>query len=443
LASVTSVDFSTTGTSTATTADWSVPARLAFRFLFVYIVLYSLLTQLLTSLIPIPNLDVKDLSTHWPVRPVVLWTAVHILRVPQPSYADTGSGDKMFDWALVFCFLVFAAIATVVWSALDRNRSNYPTLYKWLRFSVRILLVGQMFSYGLAKVIPMQMPFPNLATLLEPYGNFSPMGVLWTSIGSAPAYEIFAGSAEVLAGILILIPRTSTLGALVCMADMTNVFLLNMTYDVPVKLLSFQLFLLAFFLVSPELPRLVNFFFLNRTAPPSAEPPLFPTPRANRIALAAQLLFGLTLFLVNADTSYGFAKQIGFARPKSSLYGIWDVQQQFIDGELRSPLLGDSGRWRRVVFDRPTRVAFQRLDDSLVRYGAHISEGDKTLAITSDTDKNWKANFKFDRPAPDQLVLEGDMDGHKTRLQLKLLDLKQFDLIGRGFHWVSEVPYNR
>jgi uncharacterized membrane protein YphA (DoxX/SURF4 family) len=60
-------------------------------------------------------------------------------------------------------------------------------------------------------------------------GLFSTASVLWTSIGAAPAYEIVAGSAELLAGILILFPRTTTLGALVCMTDMTNVFLLNMT----------------------------------------------------------------------------------------------------------------------------------------------------------------------------------------------------------------------
>lgn len=425
------------------THSWSIPSRVGFRFLFVYVFLYSLLTQLFTSLLPIPKLELPDLSTHWPVRPIVLWTAVHILRVPRPVYADTGSGDKMFDWTLVFCLLLFASIVTVVWSVLDRKRLNYLTLYKWLRFGVRLVLVGQMFSYGLAKVIPMQMPFPSLTRLLTPYGNFSPMGVLWSSIGSAQVYEIFAGSAELLAGILMLVPRTTTLGALVCMADMTNVFVLNMTYDVPVKLLSLQLFLLAFFLVSPELPRLINFFFLNRTAPPSGELPLFSTLQANRIALAAQLLFGLSLFLANAYTSYGFAKQIGFARLKSSLYGIWDVDQQFIDGQVRSPLLDDSGRWRRIVFDTPTRVTFQRVNDSFERYGANINISDKTVTMTSDTDKNWRANFTIARPAPDQLILDGDMDGHKTRFLLKLFDLKRFNLIGRGFHWVSEIPYNR
>ena len=89
------------------------------------------------------------------------------------------------------------------------------------------------------------------------------MGVLWSSIGAATAYEMFAGSAELLGGILLIIPRTALLGALVVVADMTQVFMLNMTYDVPVKGLMFHLLLMALFLAAPELRRLSGFFFLD------------------------------------------------------------------------------------------------------------------------------------------------------------------------------------
>ena len=424
-------------------SHWPLPTRIAFRFVFLYFSLYAFLTQLFTSLAPIPKVDIPDLATFWPVRPILLWVAVHILRLPTPSYAETGSGDKAFDWTLVFSLLVFAAFGTMVWSVLDRRRTNYVTLHKWFRLAIRILLVGQLMGYGLAKVIPLQMPFPYLSQLLTPYGKFSPMGVLWSSIGAAPSYEIFAGFAELLAGVLILFPRTTTLGAILCMADMANVFMLNMSYDVPVKLLSFQLFLLGFFLLFPELPRFINFFFLNRNAMPSAQPELFSTPRANRIALALQILFGLWLFGMNLYSSYVGAHEYGFARVKSPLYGIWEVDQQFIDGQLRSPLMNDSGRWRRLVFDIPTRMSFERIDGSFSGHPATINLTEKTMVLTSDADKNWKANFAIDRPAPDQLILDGDMDGHKTRLHLKLLDLKRFNLISRGFHWISEIPYNR
>jgi len=423
---------------------WSRASRVAFRFCFVYFGLYCFYTQILTSLVPLPKIDIPDLSTFWPMRQIVLWTAVHVFHVAKPpAYADTGSGDRTFDWVLVFCLLVFAALATVIWSSLDRKRQNYVALHKWFRLAIRFFLAGQMMSYGLAKAVPLQMPFPYLTRLLTPYGNFSPMGVLWSSIGSSPGYEIFAGCAELLGGILLVFPRTTTLGALVCMADMTQVFMLNMTYDVPVKLLSFHLFFLAFFLLAPDLKRLVNFFFLNRAAEPSTQFPIFARRRANRFALAVQIIFGVWLLGMNAYGSWVNWFDYGGGRPKSPLYGIWEVDQQLIDGQVRSPLLTDSGRWRRAIFDSPERMSFQRIDDSFARYGASINVKDKTVALTSDTDKNWKANFSFERLIPDQLALDGDMEGHRTHLQLKLVDRSTFLLVSRGFHWIQETPFNR
>jgi hypothetical protein len=78
------------------------------------------------------------------------------------------------------------------------------------------------------------------------------------------------------------------------------------------------------------------------------------------------------------------------------------VEQQSIDGQLRAPLLTDSNRWRRAICDFPTRVTFQRIDDSFARYGASINAKNKSLVITDDQDKNRKANFTFERPASDQ-----------------------------------------
>lgn len=424
--------------------EWNLPTRIAFRFGFVYFGLYCLSTQIITSLAPLPNLDIPDPSTFWPIRPLVLWTAAHIFQVHQPLvFTDSGSGDKTFDWVLLFCMLVFSLLATGIWSVFDRRRSNYVTLHKWFFLFIRFCLAGQMITYGLAKAVPLQMPFPYLTRLLERYGDFSPMGVLWSSIGASPAYEIFAGCAELLGGVLLIFPRTTTFGALICLADMTQVFMLNMTYDVPVKLLSFHLILLSVFLLTPEMTRLANFFFLNRTAQPSTHLALFARPRANQIAFAAQMILGAWLLGMNAYSSRVAWHEYGGGRTVSPLYGIWEVEQQTIDGQTRAPLLTDAGRWRRVIFDFPTRIILQRADDSFAGHGSAIDVQKKTLVLSDDKDKNWIANLTFDRPAPDQLTLDGDMDGHRIHMQLKLVDRNQFQLVNRGFHWIQEYPYNR
>jgi uncharacterized membrane protein YphA (DoxX/SURF4 family) len=423
---------------------WGLASRIAFRFCFVYFGLFCVTTQIFGGLFPIPKLDIPDPGTLWPIRQLTFWTAAHIFRVAPPLvYTDSGSGDKTFDWVLAFCLLVFAVLATAIWSVLERKRENYVALHKWFRLFVRFALASQMLTYGLSKAVPLQMPSPYLTTLLEPSGNLSPMGVLWFSIGASRAYEIFTGCAEMLGGILLIVPRTTMFGALVCLADTILVFVLNMTYDVPVKLFSFHLILMALFLLAPEFQRLANFFFLSRAAGPSTQPQLFGTGRANRGALAVQIIFGIWLVGMNVYGSWRDWYTYGGARPKSPLYGIWNVEQLSIDGQLRSPLLTDYDRWRRVIFDFPTRITFQRMDDSFAGYGASINVNDKTLALTKDNDKNWKANFTFQRLAQDQLTVDGDMDSHKIHMYLQLFDRNKFRLVNRGFHWIQEYPFNR
>jgi hypothetical protein len=287
------------------------------------------------------------------------------------------------------------------------------------------------------------MPFPYLTRLLEPFRDFSPMGVLWSSIGASPAYETFAGCAEVLGGILLVFPRTTMFGALVCLADLTQIFMLNMTYDIPVKLYSFHLLVMILFLLAPEFSRLGDFFFRNRVIGPSMQPQLFQTRRANWIALAAQILFGIWLLGMNTYHGWNTWHTFGGGHAKSALYGIWDVDELSIDGQVRSALLIDYGRWRRAVFEFPDRMALQRMDDSFARYGASINTNDKTLALTKGGDRNWKANFTFERTAQDRLVLDGNMDNHKIRMQLHLSDRSKFLLVSRGFHWIEEYPFNR
>lgn len=426
------------------TEKWSLGTRIAFRVFFVYFGVYCCTTQILGSMFPIPKVNIPDLGTLTPLRQMVFWTAAHIFRVKsQLIYEGSGSGDKTFDWVQVVCFLTIAAIATLIWSVLDRERENYVTLHKWFRLFVRFALAGQMLSYGFAKIVPLQMPFPFLTKLLEPYGRFSPMGVLWAAIGASPAYQIFAGCAETLGGLLLFLPRTTLFGALICLADLIQVFMLNMTYDVPVKLLSFHLILLVLFLLAPDLRRIVKFFFGTSGVQPASHPPIARSQQANRVAFVLQLAFGIGLVAGNAYGSWEGWHQYGEGREKPALYGIWDVEEMSIDGQIRSPLLNDYDRWRRVIFDFPTYVAFQRMNDSFPGYTAAYEKDQKTITLSSGTDKNWKGGLTYQREGQEQLTLDGEMGNHKVHMRLRRVDHTKFLLPSRGFHWVQEYPFNR
>jgi len=423
--------------------SWSPLRRIAFRFCVVYFGLYCLVSQIINSVLVIPKVDVPDWGAVLPIRLGVFWVAAHFFHKKTPLvYSGSGSGDKVYDWVLVFCALVVSVMAAAVWSALDRKRGSYPALYKWFRVFLRFCLGGQMLMYGFVKAFPLQMPYPPLSRLVERFGDMSPMGVLWWSVGAAPGWETFAGCAELVGGLLLMFPRTTTLGALIALADMTQVFVLNMTYDVPVKQFSFHLILISLLLLAPEMRRLADFFLFNRTAAPSERAPLFKGQRARRIAGGVIAFLWIWMLGNNLYNVLDGWRQFGPGREKSALYGIWNIEDETLDGKPVPLLVTDAQTWRQMIFDFPQYTEVERMGDSR-GFGTAIDAKTAMVTLTDRADKKWQARLHYTRPAFDRLTLEGTAGGHAATLHLVRVDEKKLLLESRGFHWVQDYPFNR
>src|SRR5262249_49300959 len=156
------------------------------------------------------------------VDATVLWVGSHVFGT-EITVRTNGSGDTTWDYVRVFCLLCLAGVATAVWSLLDRRRTGYPRLFQALRVDVRLYLAAILITYGAVKVIKSQFPNPTLDRLVQPFGDASPMGLLWTFMGASPGYNLFAGGGELLAGLLLTTRRTTLLGALLGLGVMGNV----------------------------------------------------------------------------------------------------------------------------------------------------------------------------------------------------------------------------
>ena len=415
---------------------WKAGTRVAFRCGLVYLGLFSLATQISGSMLPNLSFAYRGLGSLWPMREVTSWTARHVFGITS-GLGDASGGEPLLFWVQAFWLLIVSLVAATTWSVIDRARGQYDRLHAWFRLFVRFALASQMFEYGMTKVIPNQFPAPSLDTLVTPVGDLTLSALLWTTIGSAPAYQVFTGCVELLGGTLLLIPRTTTLGAAISLAAAIQVFVLNMSFDIGVKLVSFHLILLALALLAPDAPRLVDVFVRNRPPRASTEPPLVRTRRAGRAALAAQIAFGVYLLGMYGYINLTFWSVGGGGSPRSPLYGIWDVEQLSVDGQIRAPHLNDyDRRWRRVILDRPDSVVFQRTDDSFARYRASLGSDGRTLVLTRGTSHNWRAAFNVERPAPDRLIVDGRMDGHSIRGELRLVEFDTFRLLNSTFRWV-------
>jgi hypothetical protein len=233
------------------------------------------------------------------------------------------------------------------------------------------------------------------------------------------------------------------LGALVCLTDSIEIFTLNMTYDVPVKLFSFHLILMSLLLLAPEMRRIANFLFTNRPTAPSSQPPLFAGRSANRKALIVQVVYASLVFAAYLQGSWNNWFRFGGGAPKSPWYGIWNIEQLTVDGQIKPPLVSEAKLWHYAVFENPGRMAFQLMDHSFENFTMAQDDKAGTFTLTSPADKSKKSQFTFQHPAPDRLIFDGEKDGHKLHLNLRAVSLKRFLLLTRGFHWIQEYPFGR
>jgi hypothetical protein len=425
-----------------TSPEWSLGKRIAFRFVFVYLLLYNV-TFPLNFLVFAPNLVgqiSKPYEEFWnTLVPVV---GKHVFDV-EITVRPNGSGDTTYNYVQVFCYLVMSVAATIVWTLLDHERTNYSTLSVWLRVWVRFSLAFTMMLYGSVKIIKSQFPGPSLDRLLQPFGDASPMGLLWTFMGASASYNVFTGAGEFLGGLLLTTRRTTLLGALVAIGVLSNVVMLNFSYDVPVKLFSLHLLAMAVFLALPDFPRLANVFLFNREAHAEAVPSLFRSRWLNVAVIAVRTLLVIGFASGTLWQAYESSKKFGDNAPRSPLYGIWNVEEFAIDGKVHPPLATDDSRWRRVIFDYPTLLGVQLMSNSRQRYVLGLDAEARRIALTKRDDPNWKAEITYQQPDSDTLMLDGKLDGHSIKAKLRRTDPSQFLLVSRGFHWINEYPFNR
>lgn len=417
--------------------EWGLAKRTLFRFWFSYLFLYIFPFPL--DSIPYVGMAAMPWYTMW--QKLVPWVGLNVFG-REITVTPNGSGDTTFNYVQVFCILVLALTATLVWTILDRKRTSYEWLHKWFRGYARIWLATVMVSYGAYKAIPSQFPAPSLDRLLQPYGDSSPMGILWTFMGASAAYTIFTGLSELLGGLLLISRRTTLLGALVCMGVMGNVVMLNFSYDVPVKLYSSHLFATAAFLALPDLRRLANLFVLNRRVEPAALRPLFKRRWLNHGALALRLALVLFSTGMALWVSYqGWSEYNGKKKPP--LYGIWEVQEFVMDGQIRPPLVTDETRWRRMVFGHPGQVSIQDMNLARKRFNLQLDGQKKTMVLARRDDPEKKATLTYRQPDPKTLLVEGTLDNRKIRARMRQAEEPKFLLMTRGFHWINEYPFNR
>ncbi|GAA3524923.1 hypothetical protein NUW87_08970 [Corynebacterium pilbarense] len=236
-----------------------------------------------------------------------------------------------------------------------------------LHWVIRMAAFVLLMPYALFKLGLMQMGRPDFPELLITLGEKSPMGLLWTFMGFSPVVQFLAGLAEFVAALLLLWRRTAWLGGLIGFIDLAVVWLLNMTFDVPVKLPSAFQALLYLLVLVPWLPRLFR-FLAGRATEAVEAPQVITNEKVHRVtrffpAVAAVAALGAGGFMM----ANGIPKALD--RDGTELSGLYAVSGGDIDA---APALSDDQRWAAIAFgsiDGPAAGSFYRVE------GAETPEG--------------------------------------------------------------------
>jgi uncharacterized membrane protein YphA (DoxX/SURF4 family) len=429
---------------------WNLALRIAFRFFFCYLAPFSFGGIFLFAYFMhfMTNGWVWNLDPIDPWRATLPWICVHIFRVHR-TLAIFPDADFFSSYLQHLFELIVAVAATVVWSILDRRRPNYRTLYAWFTLFLRFSLALVLFSYGFDKVFPIQFGPVSASRLSPPIGNLDMFNMLWIFMASSKPYTIFSGAMEVLAGFLLFTPRLETLGALLAVPVLANVFILNLDYNVPVKIISSHLLLVALFLAAPAILRILQLFVLRQPVQPVEPRPLSSRRSVDRAVRATVMVLGVLLGATACSAGhqkYRSEQADMAAAKKSPTYGLWIVDSFSVptSGSLFTSKLQQeyklspgSDHWLSLSLESPNRMIIELPNHFQDGVDLALNAHTGVTAVSDTADSAWKAQLTFQPYGGNRLKVEGTVNGVPISSTWHRKDLSEFRLTQEKFTWIA------
>lgn len=407
--------------------QWTERSKLIFRFTFSYVILYIVL-MFTSGLLEAP----------------FRWIGTSILGFNYEfDVSGYGSGDNTYAYITLFVNFILAVLLTLIWSFFQRHKKEYNKAFYWLIVILRIFIFAAMLLYGFVKVFQIQFGSPSFVRLLQPLGEFSPMGLAWTYMGYSKGFGMFAGIMEILGGVLLVYRRTSTLGAFVVIGVMTQVAMMNLMFDIPVKLFSIHLVFMALIIFMTDIKRFIAVLIKNKAA--SRTEFYHPNTSKDYHRIMGNIKKVLVPMILLAGCILGYLGELNVSdkNHRPHLYGIWETELFVKNNDTILPLITESQRWRYLMIERKGSAVIKTMNDELTGYRFDIDTTTQRITMYTDRSSTDSLNIKFTYTNLSYLELEGVLEKDSIRVKLSKKDLDSIPLISRKFHWINERPYNR
>jgi uncharacterized membrane protein YphA (DoxX/SURF4 family) len=418
---------------------WPPHKRLIFRFVFLYFVLYCFPFPLdaFQFLDPVasPYYNLLDRLILLVGKKWFHLTA----HVAFPTFDKVD--DSFYGLVFIYFILILSALGTVIWSVVDRKAKKHERLFQLLKLYLRYFLASYLFGYGFVKVFPSQFQAITASRLTMTVGDQSPMLLAWNFMGHSIIMQRLNGLLEVIAGLLLLFRRTTTLGAILSTAVFSFVVMMDFSFNVPVRLLSSHLLLISVLLVLADGRRLMNVFVLNRPASAAVYSPLINHPVGRKVFTASLAVLAFCLLYSTITKGLDAERSFGQTAPHGPLYGVYHTDYFLRNKDTIPPSKTDSLRWKQLVIDGPAWNQFSAIkfnNDNRISYTINTDTAKRTINIKSLTDTTEKYSFNYMIPDSTHIILKGRWNHDSLEVLMTKYNLNHYLLHREKFKWITD-----
>jgi hypothetical protein len=417
--------------------DWSRTERIIFRFLFCYLLFYFLFLSDVFVRIGIPLIE----YIHAPFKYFSdgFIGLVNRLFIHEKYDANIYTGLADTSWFVIasLTYLIISFLVATVWTYVDKRKS-YNRIFLYFQTYSRYYVAFVLFFYALEKLFGNQFPDRPPEDLIQWLGNIGPQGLMWTFMGASKSYNIFGGIMEIAPGILLLFKRTQSVGALIAMAVLTNVLLLDIGYDVLVKALASHLILISFFILILDIKRIFGFFFLKQNTSLTiipAEVSFFKYKwirHSFKIIIIAFVVFKI----IQQEASYSEDNSKTYL---GGLEGVYETKEFYRNSQKIPLIITDTTLWRRIAINKWGYITIQFMNDSTFKYSSQGDTSTKTIELNTEYDSTYKSKLHFSIINHGEYLFEGLYKGDSIRIVSKKINLKNLPLLkdkGKIKKWV-------
>jgi hypothetical protein len=333
------------------------------------------------------------------------------------------SADSFWGYIIIISLFVISLLIALIWSAVAKKK-RHPKLFYYLHTITRYYLAFSLLAYGISKIFWNQFFIPDWG-LVTTLSDLVPQHVLWSFMATSRSYQFFGGLMEIIPALFLLFRRTSVLGALLAIAVLINILMLNIGYDVSLKLILFHLIVFAVYVLAPNIKKLFSFFVLNQNIQLTKVQPVIVAKKKKRLYLILKLCLIVSVVFTDIKTNVDRINEK--ARfPAASILGMHQIGEYHIK---QDSLPCDLVCWKKINISPDNQVFIQYMNDSIAYYASKLDTTKRSLELLSKDDSLFKCRLNYNKVSSDKWMFRGTLKNDPVSFVATKIDLNNSNLL--------------